>query len=459
MKFELDLFRKITDELLQDEKENPVLPPIHPKNISNVLDLDLSENGSSDDDFAKAIRNLVFNTPRTTTKSFFNQLFGGRNAKATLGDLLAVVLNNAMHTYKVSGPMVEIEKIMVSHFNQLIGYKNNAGGTMASGGSMTNFMAILMARDKAQESIKNKGVQHKLIAYTSKESHYSVSKNAAFIGIGREQVRYIESNDDGEMDTILLQKTIEQDLNKGYQPFFVNATAGTTVMGAFDPLDKIAALCKKYNLWLHADGAYCGSVILSKKYRHLVNGAANTDSFSLNAHKMLGTPLTCSFIMVKDKKYLHDSFSNNASYLFQMDEDEYNLGKISLQCGRRNDGLKLWTLWKSVGHKGLEKIVDHQFYLAAQGREYVRNHPDYTLYSKEDTLSICFNYKDIAPEEICAGLYEHGKLMVGYGSFKGDTFVRLITINYSNSKEDILSFFKKLEAFATKHYSLSLNPA
>ncbi len=459
MKFELDLFRKITDELLKDEKVHPVLPPISPKDISSKIDISLSDEGSADDEFSKILRDLILLTPRTATKSFFNQLFGGRNARATLGDLLAVVLNNAMHTYKVSGPMVAIEKIIVKQFNQLLAYGDKAGGTMASGGSMTNFMAILMARDRAQETIRQMGVRSALTAYTSKESHYSVSKNASFIGIGRDQVRYIESDALGEMIPSALQAAIENDLELGNIPFFVNATAGTTVMGAFDPIDEIANICQLYNIWLHIDGAYCGSVILSNKYKHLVKGAEKSDSFSINAHKMLGTPLTCSFIMVKDKEYLSKSFDNNASYLFQMDEDDYNLGKVSLQCGRRNDGLKLWTLWKSVGHKGLEKIVDHQFDLAAEGRAYVRNHPDYKLYSNENTLSVCFNYKDIAPEEICAALYEHGKLMVGHGSFKGDTFVRLVTINYGNSTEDIHQFFETLEAFVAEHFAISMNPA
>ena len=121
--------------------------------------------------------------------------------------------------------------------------------------------------------------------------------------------------------------------------------------------------------------------------------------------------------MVKDKKHLHDSFSNVASYLYQTDQDEFNLGKMSLQCGRRNDALKFWTLWKSVGTEGLRRIVDHQFDLADYGRDYVRNHPDYTLYSHDETIAICFNYKDIPARVICTQLYEHAELLVGYGAF------------------------------------------
>ena len=88
-------------------------------------------------------------------------------------------------------------------------------------------------------------------------------------------------------------------------------------MGAFDPILEISAICKKYDLWLHIDGAYCGSVIFSEKYKHLIEGVEKADSFSVNAHKRLNTPLTCSIIVAKYKKHLYNSFSNEASYLYQ----------------------------------------------------------------------------------------------------------------------------------------------
>ena len=162
--------------------------------------------------------------------------------------------------------------------------------------------------------------------------------------------------------------------------------------------------------------------------------------------------MTCSVILVKDKRHLYHSFSNDAEYLYQTDSDDYNLGKSSFQCGRRNDALKFWTLWKAVGTKGLSNIVDHQFYLADIARQYIRKHPDYTLYSNDDSIAICFNYKNIDANELCTSLYEKGDLMVGFGQFKEDEFVRLITINANNSKEDILNFFTVLEAHVEKYF-------
>ena len=117
--------------------------------------------------------------------------------------------------------------------------------------------------------------------------------------------------------------------------------------------------------------------------------------------------------------------------------------------------MKFWTLWKSVGTKGLEIIVNKQFLLADIARDYVSDHPDYILYSFEDSLSVCFNYKNIPAEALCNSLYENGEIMVGYGRFSGKTFVRLVTINYGNSKDDILNFFKVLEINVARNPSLS----
>ena len=179
------------------------------------------------------------------------------------------------------------------------------------------------------------------------------------------------------------------------------------------------------------------------------------DSFSFNAHKMIGTPLTCSLILVKDKGHLYDSFSIEANYLYQTDRDDFNPGKTSLQCGRRNDALKFWTLWKQIGTKGLEQIVDKQFKLADLARNYIANNKDYQLYSFEDSISVCFNYKGISAKKICTDLYEHSELMVGYGSFNEQEFIRLVTINAQNEDKDILGFFKTLETFVAENYCQS----
>lgn len=448
----LQTFVRIAQNLLDDESRQPVADFIPAQELFDSLDLALNEEPMSEQNFETALESLVLKSPRTATVGFFNQLFGGRNPHAVLGDLLAVMLNNSMYTYKAAGAQIGVEKVILRKVCDMLGWDHNADGTLAPGGSMTNYMAMVMARDACDPKIKTEGVTKRLMVYTSKESHYSIPKNAAFSGVGRDQVRYIDTDIQGRIDLDLLSQAIREDLANGLTPAMINLTAGTTVLGAFDPIEPVIVLAKKHNIWVHVDGAYCGSVLFSARYRDLIKGIEQVDSFSFNAHKMLGTPLSCSIIVTKDKRHLHESFSNNASYLYQTDHDEFNLGKMSLQCGRRNDALKFWTLWKSVGTRGLEKIVDHQFDLAEVARDHIRSNKDYTLYSYEDSISVCFNYRDIPARVLCTELYQAQELLVGYGSFGSDEFVRLVTINAQNSAQVIKDFFKTLEQFVEKNY-------
>lgn len=457
MQEDLSLFQKIATKLLNKEKENGVVKPIPPKELFEQLDLELQDEALTEEVLEKTLTDVVLNTPRTSTNLFFNQLFGGRKSKATLGELIAVMLNNSMYTYKVGGPQVGIEKNILKKVCQLIDYGAQADGTFPPGGSMSNFMALIMARDAHNRDIKHKGVSSKMIVYTSEDAHYSVQKNTMFAGLGIDQIRDIKTNAKGQMDVQALAAQIAKDEKAGLQPCFVNATAGTTVLGAFDDIKSIHEAIKSKNIWLHVDGAYCGSAIFSKKYKHLLEGVELTDSFSFNAHKMLGVPLSCSMIVTQDKANLRHSFACDANYLYQTDGDDYNLGKTSLQCGRRNDALKFWTLWKSIGTKGLEELVDKQFHLANVALKYVQDNPDYTVYSEENSVSVCFNYKGIDPKLLCNSLYEDGELMVGYGSFNNENFVRLVTVNSSNNEEDILNFFKVLEEYVSKNKMAEVN--
>jgi sulfinoalanine decarboxylase/sulfinoalanine decarboxylase/aspartate 1-decarboxylase len=392
----------------------------------------------------------LLKSTKSSSKLFFNQLFGGRHSKAVLGDLLAVILNNSMATYKIAGPQISIEKEILSKIYSLIGYNNKAGGTFPTGGSMSNFMSLVMARDKVN-TISNKSNNKRLIAYSSENSHYSISKNASFSGIGKENVRYIKSDQYGRICKDDFENQINNDISNGFLPFYLNATAGTTVLCAFDNIEELVPICRKHDIWLHLDGAFGGAVIFSEKYKHLVKGINFTDSFCFNAHKTLGAPISTSLLVVKDKNDLHNSFNNSASYLYQTHDSDFNLGQTSFECGRRNNALKLWTMWKAIGSKGIAKIINHEFKLANFARNYVINNSNYKIYSFENSLSICFNYKNFDPEDLCIQLYENNLLMVGFGHFHANKFIRLVTVNGENSTDNLSNFFQILEEYCERN--------
>lgn len=453
-KKDVSQFQKIVENLISLEKNTPVAKIFAPSQLADNFDLSLNDAPSLDNDFYSALDKLVEHAPKTASNRFYNQLIGGRRSRAVLGDLVACLLNNSMYTYKVAGPMVGIEQTIISKIAELIGFPKSAVGAITNGGSMSNFTALVMARDKFLENCIQNGVHRKMILYTSEVSHYSIAKNASLAGIGKNQVRKIDADERGRMNPSKLTKAIEKDLEAGNLPFFINITSGTTVLGAFDPIEKIITLNKKYNLWVHIDGAYGGATLFSKKYNHLINGVEHADSFSISAHKMLGTPLTCSVFITNHKQQLFESFSSDADYLYQTQSDDFNPGKSSFQCGRRNDALKLWTLWKSLGTSGMEQIVDHQFELANFARNYIIENNNYKLFSFEDSSSICFTFKGIDAEKLSQALHDNSIVMVSHGSFKNQTFIRLVTINSDNNIQDIKNFFTLLETFVNKNPTL-----
>ncbi len=454
IKKDLVLFNELAMFFLEDELQNPVTEYTHPNHIETALDIKLGKEGATDNELKNALKQLIQKSPKSSSKLFFNQLFGGRHSKAVLGDLLAVMLNNSMATYKISGPQASVEKEILSQIYKLIGYDNNPGGTFPTGGSMCNFMSLVMARDKASLEIKEKGISQKLVAYTSENAHYSLSKNASFSGLGKENVRYIKSDKYGKINSLEFEKQVKHDLHQGFTPFYLNSTAGTTVLCAFDNILELALICKKYNIWQHVDGALGGSVIFSDKYKYLLEGVNLTDSFCFNAHKTLGAPLSTSILAVKDRRDLYNSFNNNAEYLYQTHDENVNLGQTSFECGRRNNALKLWAMWKAIGKNGIGNIVEHEFKLADIARKYVISNSDYNLYSFEDSLAICFNYKDFDAEDLCTKLYENNMLMVGFGCFGKQKFVRLVIVNGENTQKDLMNFFKILERFVEQNKNL-----
>ena len=227
MNHTLSQFRTLVEKLVADEKQNPVSPPIPSDELFDQIDLSLPESPISEEDFLPILEKVILTAPKTATSAFFNQLFGGRNEKAMLGELLSVVLNNSMYTYKAAGVMIGVEKVIINSVLEMLNWSpEESGGTFAAGGSMTNFMSMLMARDAVGENTTTKGVTTAMTVYTSTESHYSIPKNATFAGLGRDQVRYIDTDDQGRIDPQALEKQIKLDVEQGFLPVLINATAG-----------------------------------------------------------------------------------------------------------------------------------------------------------------------------------------------------------------------------------------
>lgn len=444
------LFKQILLERQAQEARQPVVPPQDPDALREVLDLELPDQGHDLETVGKRLGDLVRHTPTTASGSFFNQLFGGREPASLLGETVAAALNNSMYTYKVAGAQVLVELELIRQMGLRVGYED-ADGVFTPGGSLSNLTGMLLARDRVRPRLREEGFSGpRLRVYTSKDSHYSVSKAVSLLGLGLNNLVRVAVDKRGRMIPGALDKAIRADIAAGHQPMMVNATAGSTVLGAFDPLDKIADVCADHDLWLHVDGAFGGSAVLDPDQAHLLAGSHRADSVAWDAHKLMGAQLSCSVFLVRERGLLARSLDENASYLFQGDSQDLNPGTRSLQCGRRNDALKLWTLWQSLGNEGLAKRLASFRSLAMSAAHIVRRAPDLKLVREPEFLNVCFSVEGVSAEELCAELTKRGLAMVGYAMVDGEAVVRLALVNAQVTDDDVRLMFEHLRGVAAE---------
>lgn len=402
------------------------------------MNLNIPQKGKNVEELSELIRKVTVETPETADKNFLSLLIGGRIMPAVAADMIVSYFNNTMHTFKSAGIHVLIEDKIIRTLSKKIGF-SNGDGIFTPGGSLSNMVGMIVARNKKSKA-REKGLDKKLVAYTSDQSHYSISKNANIIGIGRENVRKIATDKKGKMNTDALRKTIQEDKRKRLVPFFINATAGTTVLGAFDPIVEISDIAKESNLWLHIDAALGGTVLLHPKYKHLLDGCEEADSLTWDAHKMMNVPVIASMIFLKERGLLEECFSEQAKYLFQ--DDNINPGVKSMQCGRRNDAFKVWIALQYCGWRGYEKRMEQQFHLAQYAAELIKRNEKLELLMEPESINVCFKVKGKKSSKICEDLEKQG-IRVSYGIFDNEEWIRLVCVNPDLKTEDIDDFLKK----------------
>ncbi|XP_004417350.1 PREDICTED: glutamate decarboxylase-like protein 1-like, partial [Odobenus rosmarus divergens] len=273
-----------------------------PEQLKQLLDLEMRDMGEPHHRLLELCQDVIRYSVKTNHPRFFNQLYAGLDYYSLVARFMTEALNPSVYTYEVSPVFLLVEEAVLKKMIEFIGWKEG-DGIFNPGGSVSNMYAMNLARYKYCPDIKEKGLSGlpRLILFTSAECHYSMKKAASFLGIGTENVCFVETDGRGKMIPAELERQIWQASKEGAAPFLVCATSGTTVLGAFDPLDEIADICERHGLWLHVDASWGGSALMSRKYRRLLQGIHRADSVAWNPHKMLMAGIQCSALLVKDK--------------------------------------------------------------------------------------------------------------------------------------------------------------
>ncbi|XP_040278170.1 cysteine sulfinic acid decarboxylase [Bufo bufo] len=468
-----EAFKIVMEEAVQNatDRNHRVCEWLEPEDLKRVLDLNLRSEGEPQDVLLGYCKDIIRLSVKTGHPRFFNQLFSGLDRHALTGRIISEALNTSQYTYEVAPVFVLMEDEVLRTMRSFVGWK--AGdGIFCPGGSISNMYALNLARFQRFPQCKEKGLQAlpRLVVFTSQESHYSIQKGAAFLGIGTDNVILVKTNDRGKIIPEDLDHKIQKVKSEGSVPFLVSTTCGTTVFGAFDPLEGIADVCERHSLWLHVDAAWGGSALLSSRHRHLLKGIERADSVTWNPHKLLGVGLQCSAFLLRDTtQLLERCHAANATYLFQTDKFynlQYDTGDKSIQCGRRVDCLKLWLMWKALGSNGLERrvdrVLDHTRYLV----EEMKKREGFRLIMEPEFVNLCFWYvpsslrnKENSPDfwtrlgkvapVIKERMMKKGSMMVGYQPHGNIVnFFRQIVVNPEVTKEDLDFSLDEIERLA-----------
>ncbi len=424
----------------QGDSTNLIKKTGSPEELKRRLDLAVRSEGIDVEEMLSDIDIYLAESVNTSHPHFMNPLWGGTNIASFAGEIITALTNTSMYTFEIAPMATLIENEMVATMSKLAGFVSGEG-IFTTGGSNGNLIGMLCARDRKLPDAANEGLLGKeLVAFISEEAHYSTIIAANILGIGKNNLIPISCDHDGKMVPKKLEESIIAEKRAGKIPFCVIATAGTTVKGAIDPLEEISEICQREYLWLHVDAAWGGAALLSPKTRSLLRGIEKADSLCWDPHKMMGVQLVCSVFLVKNSGTLNKvcSHADTAHYLFLDDSKDDDLGRKSLQCGRRVDALKLWLAWRAKGDEGWRSQVERYFSIAKYLAEKVTENPLLELAAEPSLTNVCIRYtgarltsekQDAANKKIRADLLSSGRFMISTSLVDGRPILRAVVAN------------------------------
>ncbi len=322
-------------------------------------------------------------------------------------DALASAINQNGAAWRNSPSASIIEARVLRWLCTLIGYGPESFGTLTSGGSEANLVALKCARDRAHELVRDRGVRAAagdLVVYASEQCHYSFEKSVDILGLGRENLRKVATDDSFHLSIPHLRAEIERDLREGRVPCCIAGAAGATSTGIVDPLEQLASVAQEFNLWFHVDAAYGGGLAFSEKHKNLLRGIERADSVTIDPHKWMFVPFACGATLVKGGgRILRDAFDITPEYLSEdrggadVEYDFFRYGQLGT---RRFNALKVWMALKLLGVRGYAKLIERQIeltnYLAARIDEL----QDFTRVGQVETAVCCFRFTPEAAYEM-----------------------------------------------------------
>jgi aromatic-L-amino-acid decarboxylase len=387
-------------EYLGTIRDRRLYPHTSSRQIREQLDRSLPAEATGFEQLLDVIRKPLIELSRHNGHPrMFGYVQAPGTAIASFADLLVSTLNANLTAWRSAPAAVELERLTIDWIKQIIGFDPKAVGLFVSGGSMANIAGLAAARRaKAPPEISSEGAHscsRTLRVYASEEVHHSIPKAAALLGIGRENVRAIGVDRNFKINLGELVAAIEQDRAAGHLPICVVANAGTVATGASDPLPQISEVARRFNLWLHIDGAYGGFAALAKSARPLFASIAEADSLTLDPHKWLYLPADCGCILYRDPETARATFAHEAEYtrvIGQEANEAFAFWDYGPELSRRFRALKVWMLLKGVGVRALGDAIEKDLACARHFEKLIKESDDFEMLAPVELSIFCFRH-------------------------------------------------------------------
>jgi L-2,4-diaminobutyrate decarboxylase len=384
---------------------------------------------------------------------------------ALVGEAILSAVNSSMDTWDQSAGATMIERRLIEWTADRLQLGDAADGVFTSGGSQSNLQALLIARNHAVAGLRhepgNSGLRlpallEKLRIFTSADSHFSIQKSASMLGLGFDAVISVRCAADHRMDPAALAEAMAEAYDGGLVPMAVVATAGTTDFGAVDPLTELSALARAYGAWFHVDAAYGGGLMVSGRYRHLLDGTRLADSVTVDFHKTFFQPVSSSALLVRDRAMLRH-VTYYADYLNPESAalaDIPNQVDKSIQTTRRFDALKLWLTLRIMGADAIGALFDEAIDLTARVGLLLAADDDFELAAEPQLSTLVFRYRprvdgpdgserlsedaaDKLNQAIRAAVFASGKAVVAGTTVEGRHYLKFTLLNAEATLGDI----------------------
>ena len=390
---------KLISEHALSLESRPVMSPVTPDDIEKLFDEPLPLHGAPAKEILETFaRDVVPHAMQVPSPRYFGQFNPTPLAIGVWADALCSSLNQNAGAWRNGPTSALIEDRVIRWLCELIGYESTAYGVLASGGSEANLIALKCARDRPSPEIPRRGARAagELAVYTSEQCHYSVEKSLDILGLGRESLRKIETDERFHIRLDRLRDAINADIEAGRRPLCIVGVAGTTSTGVIDPLPELADIAQEHELWFHVDAAYGGGLAFSDKHRSKLRGIERADSITFDPHKWMFVPFSCGATLVRGgAQVLRDSFDMSPEYLSEQRgfaDAQFDFFRYGQMGTRRFNALKLWMCFKFMGKHGYAATTERHIELTQHLARRLDELPGFQQVGEIETAVCCFRY-------------------------------------------------------------------